>query len=562
MPYIIDLTNGTFLTEVPDGEIVDQFAGLSLIGKALPGYGTAFNDNLVHMAENFADSIPPNSPLTGQIWYDTVAQAIKFYNGSTFKSISVITASATAPANPNVGDQWWDTVNQQLNAWSGTAWVLVGPISTAGSGLNGLVTGSVTQGPNTYYFIELYADNRLIGIIASDTITNAGITGFGNIRPGLNFVTNPTSGIVEGGVYNIPALTLGSSDSFLLTTDASNNGLINISGGNVLAATNGNFITSPLTGAVYVNSLEINAGSLQSVIMPTTRGVAGQFLQTNGAGNSFWETVSDSSLDAGTISGSEVGTLNAVNSGTNPSALYLEWVPGPAGQDVIIISGLDVNPLSTFIVNANQNTFNGLTSAPAFQATQPVIFPTQGASIQWNTEGGQGLTNFINYKGSGPGGFSWYNTADGVAVSSPLMRLDSTGSLFVSNNLTVTGEIAGGLTISGALSIANIYLTNGTDTTQVTPDGVVMSNASASESVSLSPEGGVTVKGTRILATFGNIVMDSFGAGPLFTTSWLEIGSVTSGTANGGSATLPANPVGFIEISLGGVPFKIPYYRP
>jgi hypothetical protein len=33
-------------------------------------------------------------------------------------------------------------------------------------------------------------------------------------------------------------------------------------------------------------------------------------------------------------------------------------------------------------------------------------------------------------------------------------------------------------------------------------------------------------------------------------------------TATAGSATLPANPVGFINITVNGQPFKVPYYNP
>lgn len=33
-------------------------------------------------------------------------------------------------------------------------------------------------------------------------------------------------------------------------------------------------------------------------------------------------------------------------------------------------------------------------------------------------------------------------------------------------------------------------------------------------------------------------------------------------TATAGSATLPANPVGFINITVDGKPYKVPYYNP
>jgi len=36
----------------------------------------------------------------------------------------------------------------------------------------------------------------------------------------------------------------------------------------------------------------------------------------------------------------------------------------------------------------------------------------------------------------------------------------------------------------------------------------------------------------------------------------------SSPTATTGTATLPAKPVGFINISVGGKPYKVPFYNP
>jgi hypothetical protein len=33
-------------------------------------------------------------------------------------------------------------------------------------------------------------------------------------------------------------------------------------------------------------------------------------------------------------------------------------------------------------------------------------------------------------------------------------------------------------------------------------------------------------------------------------------------TATAGSATLPANPAGFMNVTINGQPFKVPYYKP
>lgn len=37
--------------------------------------------------------------------------------------------------------------------------------------------------------------------------------------------------------------------------------------------------------------------------------------------------------------------------------------------------------------------------------------------------------------------------------------------------------------------------------------------------------------------------------------------SQTSGTATAGAATLPANPVGFLNVTINGTPVKVPYYN-
>jgi len=50
------------------------------------------------------------------------------------------------------------------------------------------------------------------------------------------------------------------------------------------------------------------------------------------------------------------------------------------------------------------------------------------------------------------------------------------------------------------------------------------------------------------------------GATPTVSAGQLGIGTSTASTATGGSATLPANPVGFLEINLGGTMYKLPYY--
>jgi hypothetical protein len=126
MSYIINKTDGTTLVTLDPG-VLDQSTSLYLIGKNYPNYGELQQENFVRLLENFANSTEPNAPLTGQLWYDTDAKKIKYYDGTRFKAPGP-TVQATQPNEPEIGDQWWDTTNDQMFLYDGTNWLLVGPL--------------------------------------------------------------------------------------------------------------------------------------------------------------------------------------------------------------------------------------------------------------------------------------------------------------------------------------------------------------------------------------------------------------------------------------------------
>ena len=67
MSYIINKTDGSVLVEVVDGTINQTATDITLIGKNSSSYGEFINENLVHILENFADSISPSNPIIVQI---------------------------------------------------------------------------------------------------------------------------------------------------------------------------------------------------------------------------------------------------------------------------------------------------------------------------------------------------------------------------------------------------------------------------------------------------------------------------------------------------------------
>jgi hypothetical protein len=68
------------IATVQDGTVNTTATSITLIGKNYAGYGIFLNENYIQHLENFANSTPPNAPLTGQLWYDDVNDILKIYN--------------------------------------------------------------------------------------------------------------------------------------------------------------------------------------------------------------------------------------------------------------------------------------------------------------------------------------------------------------------------------------------------------------------------------------------------------------------------------------------------
>jgi len=398
MTYQINLTSGALLTTVPDASMVQNYAGVTLIGRSFPGFGTAFNDDIVRLAENFSNNIPPSNPLTGQLWYDNVNQVIKVYNGTVFSALSVSTASASPPSNPKIGDEWFDTLNQQLRVWNGVVWLLIGPTSVAGSGLNGIITASITQNSATYYFANLYADNRLVGLVSSDNLVNPGVVGFTNIRSGINFSTAPTANIVLAGLYNVSNITLGNADQFVITANnGTGDGSIQALGNIAVAANTTIYptVTEELdlgtpalryrniyTENLFATNVSTNAGGSNGQMQYNSGGVlagANIFVNTsnitsyldfdvignvNITGTTTVNSLTGNICNIGEIQG---GNINLTGSATIPTVavtnLTFPSFAGQPGQAMLIWDGSNFVPRSQSVTSQVGNRQIG--SAPS-----------------------------------------------------------------------------------------------------------------------------------------------------------------------------------------------------
>lgn len=203
MSYTLNHYNGQLITTVADGTI-DASLDITLIGKNYAGYGQSQNENFVYLLENFANSVQPPRPVSGQIWYDSGARKLKFYDGSKFRSTSGLEIGGTAPSGLTIGDFWFNTSSNQLFAYTGTEYALIGPQVVAGSGTTQIQTGSLIDSAGTTHpiikamnggnvvFTASYDDEYVI-----DSTINS-LIGYTEVQPGITLPYTPATGVTTG----------------------------------------------------------------------------------------------------------------------------------------------------------------------------------------------------------------------------------------------------------------------------------------------------------------------------------------------------------------------------
>jgi hypothetical protein len=273
MSYTINLTNGNILVTIPDGTINTAACSQTLIGKNYAGYGQFLDDNFVHLLENAANGTAPTAPLTGQLWYNTTSGVLQVYNGSVFKTLASANATSSAPSSNSIGDLWYDTTNAQLNVWTGSAWLLVGPIYSAATGITGAVPAVISDNTAaSHIVVELYVNDTIVGFISEDPAFTpaSAITGFSTIRPGITLATTLLNGqapLFQGTATNAQALGNVTASSFMRTdSNTSTTGSITInSSGTAVALINaaGSAVGNIGSSSVPFNTIFAKATSAQ-----------------------------------------------------------------------------------------------------------------------------------------------------------------------------------------------------------------------------------------------------------------------------------------------------------
>lgn len=190
MAYQINRFDRSLLTTVEDGTL-DETTDIKFVGKNYAGYGEIHNENFLFLLENFSGANQPPKPISGQLWFDSGAQRMKFRDSNNkWRTVGGAEVSASQPAGLATGDFWWDSANEQLYVYNGTEFILIGP-QDAGEGITQMVSQTVIDTSDvSRSVIVSYANDIPIHVISPNefTIKNVAgnaIDGFGTIRRGI-----------------------------------------------------------------------------------------------------------------------------------------------------------------------------------------------------------------------------------------------------------------------------------------------------------------------------------------------------------------------------------------
>ena len=401
MSYTINLPDNSVLCTILDGTVNNTASSLTLVGRNYSGYGEIIAEDLVDLLVNFAYSVAPTSPNTGQLWYDTNAKTLKVYTASsTWKNVGSCTSQASPPSSTVAGDLWWDSVDKQLYCYDGTTpyaeagWILVGPGYSVVYGKSGAIWEQISDGTNLFDVVSVYLDGTRTAIISSSAFTPATpIPGIGSIQVGWNMSTSYTiygtannasylgtqpaanyfrNNINNNGtgtltILNNGGITLGNHQAVSMTTLSNSLSITNnINGGNIsFRAT---------TAGVTTQYLSINAvsGAVEVLADPTTvLGVATkQYVDNRFINANLWGVSTAVTAAAGT-SNTMIATTEFVSSGLSglfPYKIYQAnshfWIndSGTGSANLVIDGSTIMTATSTGVYLENGATANVITA--------------------------------------------------------------------------------------------------------------------------------------------------------------------------------------------------------
>lgn len=381
MAYLINNYDGSPLVNVQDRTINITATSLKLPGRDYRPYGETMVENLIYLLQHFAQGVPPQNPINGQIWFDTTFKQVKVYDVSTLSWIPVGSpqSGTQLPAQGSTGQVFYHTVKRQLFVWdaTGLTWRLVGPMGAfdntdpqsplpTHSAWDVVQVLDTSGNPVPHTVWRLTIAGSLVMIVSSDTF-NAGIPGFADpIQPGINLRTNfnlvgtasralisdnssalgglPVSRFMRSDASNVPDQTgvrsLGSDDLRYASVHAvqfRGEATSALTAGTATSATTAATATNATNlggqpSSYYTNASNLTTGTvaearLPSNVMLKSGSVMTGDLTLNGPPVSNLQAATKAYVDQGTIRVYESSAFAIANSGTYPLSHGLGGVP-------------------------------------------------------------------------------------------------------------------------------------------------------------------------------------------------------------------------------------------
>jgi microcystin-dependent protein len=306
MSYKITLTNGTTLFQLADGVVDTSNTSISLVGKNSVNFGEAQNNDFVHILENFANSVAPSNPLTGQLWYNSANNSLSVYSVGLWEPLAVVTYSASTPPSARLGNIWFDTTVNQLKINNGTTFDTIGPEAVAGFAKTRMASESVKDASGiSHAVIKCTLNGTVIAVLSADDFD----VSYDNSISGIPHVF---SGITMNPGYTLKGYASTSSQSNSLL----GGNLTSYRSASTLAISN-SIVERDSFGGISVNTLTAttlysSAGKITGVwnvngtIVPLT-----DYGASLGSSDLHWSHVYSDIFDAGSVAANSITSNNA-----------------------------------------------------------------------------------------------------------------------------------------------------------------------------------------------------------------------------------------------------------
>jgi hypothetical protein len=443
MPYIINRTDGSIVATITDGTVDRVSTSLTLIGKNYKGIGEFYNENLVHLLENFSNSTPPENRITGQMWYNTTTNKMNVFDGNNWRPVGSPFVTNANPGNFVAGDLWIDTSSQQLKFYDGNNLITAGPIYTNNQGKTGWIVEEILdRSGNSKILAVMYVAGTKVAIFNTTSFVpllaiDGFTTGTNPLKAGFSF-----SSLVADNNINAPAQSAIS--------------LIDPVDGNL---TTDKFIRSDKSGSIN-GSLTIS--SINGIVVGPNSNLSAYIDVTGGAGN---EKTVIANYASNTKMILQVKTTNTFqNSITlNPVNKSVVFFDGDTWQSTLLnIPQVNINANTTIQGNLVVNGATTFTNSTTLQISDknielavtntPTDTTADGAGITVLGSTGNNKTIIWNLNGviALPNNISAWTFSDNIKIpasnsyyigNSLLANSTTLGSTIINSSLTSVGDL-------------------------------------------------------------------------------------------------------------------------